>query len=68
MARAADVKKAYTVAIIFFAVGGLWAMFGRGDDGLVPTIALGLMAGGGIGIIGAAFLSIRTKRREAKSA
>lgn len=68
MARAADVKKAGTVAVIFLAVGGLWAMFGRGDDGLIPTIAFGLMMGGGIGIIAAAFLSIRAKRRAAKSA
>ena len=67
MARPADLTKAYTVAVAFLVVGGLWAMLGRGDNGVIPTIALGLITAGGLGVIAAAFTSIRTKRRDASN-
>lgn len=65
MARPADVRKAYTVAVVFAIVGIIWGLVGRGADGRVPTVAVGLTVAGGLGIIAAAFTSIRQKRREA---
>lgn len=60
----ADVKKAYTVAVAFVVIGLVWSFLGRGDGG-IPLAAVGMMMAGGLGIIAAAFLSIRVKRRKA---
>lgn len=64
----ADVNKAYIVAILFVVVGVLWTMVGRSAGGQASTVALGITAAGGLGIIAAAFTSIRKKRRDAKVA
>lgn len=66
-AMPADVNKAYVVAIIFVAVGLIWMMVGQSAGGQASTVALGLTAAGGLGIIAAAFTSIRKKRRDAKA-
>jgi len=63
----ADVNKAYVVAILFVVVGVLWTLVARSGGGEVPTVALGITAAGGLGIIAAAFTSIRKKRRDAKA-
>ena len=58
----ADVKKAYTVALVFVVIGLAWAFLGRNEDGTFPLVAIGLALAGGLGLIAAAFLSIRAKR------
>lgn len=60
----ADVKKAYTVAVVFVVIGLAWSFMGRGDTGSPPIIAAGITMAGALGIIAAAFLSIRAKRRQ----
>ena len=63
----ADVKKAYTVAVVFVVIGLVWSFIGRGSSGSIPVPAAAITIAGGLGIIAAAFLSIRVKRREADS-
>ncbi|MDH3223087.1 MAG: hypothetical protein OEO23_05175 [Gemmatimonadota bacterium] len=63
----ADVKKAYTVAVAFLIVGIVWSLLGRDPAGRIPMIGAGITVAGGIGIVAAAFLSIRAKRRQGKA-
>ena len=63
----ADVNKAYIVAIVFVVVGIAWAMIAQSGGGSAPTAAVGIATAGGLGIIAAAFTSIRKKRRDSKA-
>ena len=63
MARPASISKAYTVGALFIVVGVVWGM-ATGAEGIEP-IPMGLAVAGGLGVIAAAFTSIRTKRRQA---
>jgi len=66
MARAASVSKAYTVAVVFIAIGAVWTLV-SGGEGIQP-IPMGLIVAGGLGLIAAAITSIRQKGRDAKAA
>lgn len=63
----ADVKKAYAVAVAFLIVGIAWSLLGRDPSGSIPVVGAGITVAGGLGMVAAAFLSIRTKRRQQKN-